>query len=753
MNLQTSLKEMNPTHQTEVPQFGRAILVVLLLMAVSLVAQQLPALNWEPRSDWINIRTDVTPKAVGDGVADDTAAIQAALAQVSEQTGKPATVYLPPGTYRITKTLELKQKDGIAVMGCGRLTKILWNGPGGKGDDARMFWSNGSPRSRYVGITWDGQGKAHVGFDHDSKGYFETEIDHQHEAFLNFTGSGIRIGHDQNTPGAQATAETTYANCLFVNCENGFTLMQFNDYNHTVTGCEFRGCGVGVNSVGGANFYVRDTHFENSKVVDIRVRGEHGISIRRCTSTGSQMFLEEATIAPLTVQDCQVSAWANPTAAITFGSGPVLLFDCVFVRPPTRHPPVTVSGGQHLIFSNNKSASTDGLIKAGNSQNITAIPAGKLDGSLNSPTQTFFKETARIPGKVFDANRDFGAKGDGKTDDSAAAQATINAARTCGKGAMAYFPSGTYQVSSTLHVAGGDYYLGGCGVHTQLRGRNLQGPPVMQIDDPRQIILENIAIYGSGEENSSDILQTGSGESRIHYERVWVSGMYAKKPFVGGLHVRNLPKGAVITGLHLNGNQHFIESSRATILMNTSFEGAIIVEGKEAVRDGTLGFMTRLATINTNGLYVKDSQSLVMSDYYVESADRMMEFCGTAGNPAGRITIQMPKSHCSQNPVVRIQNYHGRILLGPSMFYPGGVNPARITHEGTNSCDFILMACQAYEVHPKLELGGGSQGTLLENTGQGMGRNELPDGALGKVAEGLDDLRRLGKLDLSLNFP
>ena len=38
-------------------------------MTVPLVAQQLPALNWEPRSDWINIKTDVTPNAVGNGVA------------------------------------------------------------------------------------------------------------------------------------------------------------------------------------------------------------------------------------------------------------------------------------------------------------------------------------------------------------------------------------------------------------------------------------------------------------------------------------------------------------------------------------------------------------------------------------------------------------------------------------------------------------------------------------------------------------
>ena len=378
---------------------------------------------------------------------------------------------------------------------------------------------------------------------------------------------------------------------------------------------------------------------------------------------------------------------------------------------------------------------------------------GKLAGCLKSPTQTFFQESARIPGKVFDAKRDFGAKGDGQTDDTAAAQATIDAARACGKGAMAYFPSGTYPISSTLMVSGRDYFLGGCGVHTQLRGRNLQGKPVMQIEDPRQITVDNLAVYGDGGENSIDILQTGTGASRIHYERLWVSGMYSRKPFVGGLHVRNLAQGAVVTGLHVNGNQHFTDSSRAMILMNTSFEGSIIVEGTEAMRDGILGFMTRLGTIVNYGLYVRDSQSIVMSDFYMEQSDRLLDFQGNPGDLAGRVTIQMPKSHCSQNPVISIQNYNGRVALGPSMFYPGGVTPARIAQEGTNPCDFILMACQPYEVIPKLEFSSSAKGALLENTGKGMGKNEIPDGALSNVAEALDDLRALGALDLKLNYP
>ena len=69
----------------------------------------LPELNWEQRSDWLNVKTGMTgigPTAVGDGVADDTAALQAAFDAVRGKGSRFSTVYLPPGTYRITQTLD-----------------------------------------------------------------------------------------------------------------------------------------------------------------------------------------------------------------------------------------------------------------------------------------------------------------------------------------------------------------------------------------------------------------------------------------------------------------------------------------------------------------------------------------------------------------------------------------------------------------------------------------------------------------------
>jgi hypothetical protein len=712
---------------------------------------QIPVLNWEPRSDWLNVHAY---GAKGDGVADDTDALQTALDKLSEKAGEASTLYLPPGTYRITRTVTIRQRDGISIVGCGRATRIVWDGPGGNGDQARMFWSNGAPRSRYVGITWDGRGKACVGFDHDSKGYFETEIDHKHEAFLNFTISGIRVGHDQNTPGAQATAETTYANCLFVNCESGLTLMQFNDYNHTLSGCEFRDCGVGVNSTGGANFYVRDSHFARSRIMDVRVRGEHGMSVRRCTSVGSRRFLEEATIAPLTVQDCQIASWTSPAGAIQLASGPVVLFDCAFMNPTTRHPPVTAANGQHVILSNNTSNGTDGLIERGSSTSITEIPAGKLGGSVTSAERSFLNSSADVLRKLLDAKRDFGARGDGKTDDTLAIQAAVNAARNHGGDAVAYLPSGEYAVSKTIVVTGRDFSLAGSGTHSRLIWVGSAGGVLLHVHDPQGVTIENLCVGDGGGENSAvDILQTGTvAASRIHYDRVWVFGMYGKRASVRGLHCRDLPSGTIVVADHFNGNISLKNCSRANLLFNTSFEGAIVVDGKQLPRDGFLGFMTRLATINACGLQVKDSQNIVMSDYYVESADRLMEFHGGAGDTPGRITIGMPKSHCSQNPAVRLENYHGCVAIGPSMFYPGGINPAVIAQQGENQSDFLLMACQAYGVTPKIQFSPTGRAILVENTGKGMAKNELPAGSLQQIAETLDDLRRLGNIDIELNY-
>ncbi len=323
-------------------------------LPASAAAPQIPSLQWEERSDWINVKTDIAPPAVGDGKADDTGAIQNAFNSLRDG----SVLYFPPGTYRITAPLSLKNSNrarwiGGLIVGNGRDTRFVWDGPAG----GAMFILNGIAYSRFIGFELDGRGKAGVGFHYQSTQGFQTEVTHRHLAFRGFTNSAVLEHHPDS---GHALAETTFENCLFEDCERGVAFLQFNDYDFTFDGCEFRRCGVPIDCAHG-NFYIRNCHFEDSRVVDIRDHSEHCSSIRRSTSTRSQAFvLRTSSVAPLTIQDCHVDGWKNPDGAILLSRPPVLLFDCRFTNPPRDTqgvglPPVRVPGdGQRLLISENR---------------------------------------------------------------------------------------------------------------------------------------------------------------------------------------------------------------------------------------------------------------------------------------------------------------------------------------------------------------------------------------------------------------
>ena len=132
----------------------------------------LPALNWPVPREWLNVKTGCPPAAersggdggpataaaatraaaAGDGVADDTAAIQACLDLVSNET-EQLSVYIPAGTYRITGTLRLFRGLGILLIGQGEDSRLVWGGARG----GTMLVSDGLSRSRFVGLVFDGQ--------------------------------------------------------------------------------------------------------------------------------------------------------------------------------------------------------------------------------------------------------------------------------------------------------------------------------------------------------------------------------------------------------------------------------------------------------------------------------------------------------------------------------------------------------------------------------------------------------------------
>ena len=733
-------------------------------------ARDIPALNWSKRSDWLDVRTDVQPAAKGDGIADDTAALQAALDLM--QSG--SIVFLPAGTYRITRTLILqntvqkgseKRLIGAALIGCGRETTIAWDGA--TGPEEAMLWvkSGMCHTGRYIGIAWDGKGRAGIGIDHRSDG-FETEILHQHEAFRNFTGAGIRIGK-----GKLQSAEMLFENCLFEGCGEGISYTEFNDYDNTVDGCEFRNCGVGVRDLHG-NSYIRNCHFEGSTDCDLKIHSEHGSSIRRCTSVGSRLFLNfTAYVAPLTIEQCHVARWQNPDGPIQFGGNiaPVILFDTTFSSPPNANPLLPVPG--HLVLSGNQVKGGGELLR-GKADAVVQVPSGKVTVAEIPAEHSFLKDTVAVPGRVFDAKRDFGAIGNGTADDTAAIQKTIDAARQFGNDAIAYLPKGDYAIGRTLSLTGTYYRFGGCGSRSSLKWKGEDQGVMLQVQDPDHVILERLGFAGG--KAAVDILQTSSGKpSFMTYDGLTVYGMYQKDTSVRGFWLRGLGAESTVLIREINGNLRFTDSARARILVNTSYNGKVIVEGKDRQRDGILGFLSRFSGEKPWTLYVKDNQSLVMSDYYVEGAEQFAIFEGSEDDPPGRVVIQGAKLHCAGHPLshtpVAINNYGGLIMLGHQQFN-GDPKPSLISCTGKRACDVLLLGAEWYGTTPAVKKDAAASATRVWAVGcEVKSWNKETDkpvslkfeetfdawqaATLEKATAGLDELRRLGQLDLELNHP
>lgn len=116
----------------------------------------------------------------------------------------------------------------------------------------------------------------------------------------------------------------------------------------------------------------------------------------------------------------------------------------------------------------------------------------------------------------------------------------------------------------------------------------------------------------------------------------------------------------------------------------------------------------------THGLYVRDNQNIVMSDFYVEQAENGFFFEGGADDPPGRATITGAKfqsftsTDVAKNNVFEIHNYHGEIAIGPYQFYQEP-KLMRMKQTGERAVDVLLWGSSWYGVKPDPQLGPPAQ--------------------------------------------
>jgi hypothetical protein len=182
-----------------------------------------------PLASWANVKTEFG--AVGDGKADDTAAIQKALESVRRQDFPKKVLYFPAGTYRITATLKLERIShheplGMSITGEDpEKTIIKWDGAVGQSMVLYNPWYASMSRLRF-----DGGGKAKTAIQH---GVAFSTANEFTDLIIQDVEFGIEAGM------RDGIAETAVLRCRFYRCSKAaLSIQNFNSldfYNLTST--------------------------------------------------------------------------------------------------------------------------------------------------------------------------------------------------------------------------------------------------------------------------------------------------------------------------------------------------------------------------------------------------------------------------------------------------------------------------------------------------------------------------------------
>lgn len=717
--------------------------------------RKLPVFEWDPGSEWRNVRDF---GAVGDGKTDDTAALQAVFDKLENGT----VVFIPEGEYLISDTLRWRNQKtrlvGTAIIGCGEKTKIVWGGPSG----GRMIHDSGLSLARYFGFVLDGRHQATVGIWSDQMWKFETQCRYSYLAFRNIDPrrKGVAFLSENNSFDGQSDSEPSFENCIFDNVGTAVQFTSWNDYDFAFRGCLFRNCHQEAIFCSRGNFYASACRFENNGVdICFGATPEHNCSVRRCVSVGSQLFLRGNTsTASVTVENCTIADCKNEKPIDW--RGPALAFNNVFIR----------DGGITNSIPQAKKAELWGVV-----QGLSTEAKGEHEPLALSVDRNFLKKSVRYPRKCFDVIRDFGAIGDGKTDDTEAVKAAVAAAKAAGNDAIAYLPSGRkFRITDTIVLDGGGYMFGGAGSGSVLLWAGDRNKNAIEVKDPKDIVLwqfrcdsvdtvDNQSAKWDGEKGANIIQIGGTKPTKVTYYGVFCYGKYQGRGMAErqGFLFRDLKATDVVNVQYAEGNIRLENCGESTVLFGIAHEGSVTVDGPTG--KGFLGGCVRLSTHCAAPLQVRKNGSFVWADYYLEQGyDTLASFEGGNEWPKGRVTVGFPKISRVQNDAEKAEdkdryhyfsfkNYQGEFNVASAQFHPVG-DKQHIAWADNDGVGSVINLASPVYYNFNLDVAEGLAVNQLGycNTLRGaMPCGEKDDSFLGAM---FDDLTRLGEIDLELNF-
>ena len=480
------------------------ILVISLLLSSGISCQSMKQYNnsivlpiYEPSEEtfegpfdsWYDVKKDFG--AIGDGMADDTKAIQSAFDAL--KLNKKRIIYLPEGIYNITATLTLSSLININILGADPLkTVIIWNGELG----GTMLDCDGVSYSRYGRITWDGNnGRAKCAVNHGWDGkrpFANTFGEHTDEIFKN-VAFGIRGGSK-----GFMDAECVLKRCRFYNCTKaGISLENFNAADWQIRYCTFISCYIGVtNKYGAGPFNVYNSYFSGSIYADICKYHCGFYALRHNISIHSNMFfMGENHSCPglVTLQGNKIYETDNPTAIQIGDEGPSLILDnnVISKQSNINFPSIAVAKGETCTSIGNTFNIPNPYNVYRSDDSIYAI-----DDKIDKYEKNIIKQTSmpdfanKSTSFTYDVPKNAG--------DSVIQTFINNAFSSSYKNPVIHFSAGRYPIKNTIKIPPQKTItLIGDGRDTRFEWKNKSSGIMFELEGPNHSILKEFSLYGN----------------------------------------------------------------------------------------------------------------------------------------------------------------------------------------------------------------------------------------------------------------
>jgi hypothetical protein len=440
--------------------------------------------------------------AKGDGVTDDSDAINKALAELRKVGHEFSVLYFPAGVYRVAKTLTTSpckthhEGSGISVVGEDPATTVIkWDG-----EDKGTVFSYTAWYSRVSRLTIDGSGRASIALLFNGEKF--STYNETSDMVLKDSAVGLQLG---GKGGDFGQAENMVLRCRFLNCGTGLRTANFNSLDIWVWNSLFEDCGEALRNVAG-NFHAYSCVFLRSKKWDITTQNLSSFSFIDNVSIGSAMFLDFSgapggvfSRAPVSICGNRIYDCTGDKGAIRLGAGPSLLWGNTIRNRADDQSPAVFLGGDQGFFGNTYSAAKPVAVLPYRALNGHPYRPRKLisgesivrRGSIPDPKPLLPGAPARAARKVFEVE---------PGSDAAKIQASVDSAAALKKGQrpVVHLPKGEYRIGKTIVIpAGTDLQIIGDGANenaTGLTWTGAKGEFLMRVEGPGEASLRDIFI-------------------------------------------------------------------------------------------------------------------------------------------------------------------------------------------------------------------------------------------------------------------